>query len=84
MKLAWSVRAWEDHVYWQGVDRKQVKRINALVKSALRTPFEGIGSPEPLNHELQGFWSRRIDREHRLVYSHFENELLIVACRYHY
>lgn len=84
MKLAWSKRAWDDYVYWQQADKKQVKRINALIKSALRTPFDGLGSPEALKHELQGFWSRRIDREHRLVYSSSESELLIVACRYHY
>lgn len=84
MKLAWSKRAWDDYLYWQQTDKKQVKRINALIKSALRTPFDGIGGPEALKHELQGFWSRRIDREHRLVYSSSESELLIVACRYHY
>jgi len=84
MKLAWSKRAWDDYLYWQQTDKKQVKRINALIKSAMRTPFDGMGSPESLRHELQGFWSRRIDREHRLVYSFSESELLIVACRYHY
>lgn len=84
MKLAWSKRAVDDYLYWQQTDKKQVKRINALIKSALHTPFDGIGSPEALSHELQGFWSRRIDRERRLVYSSTESELLIVACRYQY
>jgi len=84
MKLAWSTRAWNDYLYWQKTDKKKLKRINTLIKQILRNPFEGIGNPEPLKHELQGFWSRRIDKEHRLVYSYIEEELLIVACRYHY
>ncbi len=84
MKLAWSSRAWDDYLYWQKTDKKKLKRINTLIKDSLRNPFEGIGNPEPLKHELQGFWSRRIDKEHRLVYSYTEEELLIVGCRYHY
>ena len=84
MKLAWSTRAWNDYVNWQKTDKKKLKRINTLIKETLRTPFEGIGNPESLKHELQGFWSRRIDKEHRLVYSCTEEELLIVGCRYHY
>lgn len=84
MKLAWSATAWKDYLYWQKTDRKKLDRINILIRDALRDPFEGIGGPEPLKHELQGFWSRRIDREHRLVYSYSEKELLIVACRFHY
>jgi toxin YoeB len=84
MKLAWSTRAWEDYLYWQKVDKKKLKRINTLIKEIMRNPFEGIGNPEQLKHELQGFWSRRIDKEHRLVYAYTEEELLIVACRYHY
>jgi len=84
MKLAWSSRAWNDYLYWQKTDKKKLKRINTLIKETLRDPFEGIGNPEPLKHELQGFWSRRIDKEHRLVYSYTEEELLIVGCRYHY
>ena len=82
MKLAWSTRA--DYLYWQKVDKKKLKRINTLIKEIMRNPFEGIGNPEQLKHELQGFWSRRIDKEHRLVYAYTEEELLIVACRYHY
>ena len=84
MKLAWSSRTWNDYLYWQKTDKKKLKRINTLIKDSLRNPFEGIGKPEPLKHELQGFWSRRIDKEHRLVYSYTEEELLIVGCRYHY
>jgi len=84
MKLAWSSRAWNDYLYWQKTDTRKLKRINTLIKDSLRNPFEGIGNPEPLKHELKGFWSRRIDKEHRLVYSYNEEELLIVGCRYHY
>lgn len=84
MKIAWSSRAWNDYLYWQKTDNNKRKRINTLIKESLRDPFEGIGNPEPLKHELQGFWSRRIDKEHRLVYSYTEIEILIVACRYHY
>ncbi len=84
MKLAWSSRAWNDYLHWQKIDKKKLKRINTLIKESLRDPFEGIGNPEPLKHELQGYWSRRIDKEHRLVYSYTEEELLIVGCRYHY
>ncbi|TVQ42907.1 MAG: Txe/YoeB family addiction module toxin [Saprospirales bacterium] len=84
MKLAWSNRAWNDYLYWQKTDKKKLKRINTLIKDAVRDPIDGIGNPEPLKHDLLGFWSRRIDKEHRLVYSFTEDELLIVACRYHY
>lgn len=84
MKLAWSIRAWNDYLYWQKTDKKKVKRINLLIKESIRNPYAGMGSPESLKHELRGYWSRRIDKEHRLVYSYTEKELLIVACRYHY
>ena len=84
MKLAWSITAWNDYLYCQKTDRGKLKRINTLIKESLREPFEGIGNPEPLRHDLQGFWSRRIDKQHRLVYSCSTEELLIVACRYHY
>ena len=84
MKVAWSLRAWNDYLYWQQTDKRKLKRINALIRETLRDPFEGIGIPEQLKHELRGFWSRRIDKEHRLVYSCTDVELLIVACRYHY
>lgn len=84
MKLAWSLTAWNDYLYWQKTDRKKLIRINKLIKETLRNPQEGIGNPEQLKHELQGYWSRRIDKVHRLVYVFSNDELLIVACRYHY
>ena len=84
MKLIWSSISWEDYLYWQKVDKKMVKRINQLIKSAMRTPFEGIGKPEALKGDLQGYWSRRITSEHSLVYKFEERQLLIAACRYHY
>ncbi len=84
MKLAWSTNAWNDYLYWRKTDKKKVKRINLLIKESIRNPFGGMGNSKPLKHELQGFWSRRIDKEHRLVYSYTEDELLIVGCRYHY
>ena len=83
MKLAWSSRAWNDYVHWQQTDKRKLKRINLLIKETMRDPIDGIGNPELLKHDLQGFWSRRIDKEHRLVYSVDQNEILIVACRYH-
>ena len=84
MKLIWSTSAWEDYLYWQKVDKEHVKRINELIKSAMRTPFEGIGKPEALKGDLKGYWSRRITSEHRLVYKYEKNSLMIAACRYHY
>ncbi|AWP35381.1 Txe/YoeB family addiction module toxin [Pantoea eucalypti] len=84
MKLTWSAEAWEDYLYWQDTDKKTVKKINELLKDASRTPFEGKGKPEPLKHNLAGFWSRRITAEHRLVYAVTEEALLIASCRYHY
>ena len=84
MKIAWSNRAWNDYLYWQKRDKIKLKRINILIKESLRNPYSGMGNPEPLKHELKGFWSRRIDKEHRLVYGHSEEELLIVGCKYHY
>ncbi len=84
MKLTWSTSSWEDYLYWQKVDKKIVKRINELLKSCMRTPFEGIGKPEALKGDLQGYWSRRITSEHRLVYKYEKEQILIAACRYHY
>ncbi|MCW2481351.1 Txe/YoeB family addiction module toxin [Candidatus Symbiopectobacterium sp. NZEC135] len=84
MKLTWSEEAWEDYLYWQDADKRMVKKINALIKDVLRTPFEGKGKPEPLKHNLSGFWSRRITEEHRLVCAIAESAILIAACRYHY
>jgi len=84
MKITWTLTAWKDYLFWQTTDIKKMKRINELIKATLRDPFQGIGNPEALKHDLQGYWSRRIDSEHRLVYSFENNELLIIACRYHY
>lgn len=84
MKLIWSTTSWEDYLYWQKVDKKIVKRINTLIKSCMRTPFEGIGKPESLKGDLRGYWSRRITSEHRLVYKYENDQLWIAACRYHY
>ena len=83
-RLVWTAAAWEDYVWWQGQDRKTLKRINLLIADVLRQPFEGIGKPEPLRENLSGFWSRRIDDTHRLVYAVAANDLVIIACRYHY
>ncbi|UII21900.1 Txe/YoeB family addiction module toxin [Fulvivirga ligni] len=84
MIITFTENAWEDYLYWQQVDKKMIKKINALIKGIQREPFEGIGKPEPLKYDLAGFWSRRIDQEHRLVYQVNDGELLIYACRYHY
>jgi toxin YoeB len=83
-KLAWTDEAWEDYMYWQGQDRKTLKRINQLIVGAMREPFEGIGKPEPLRENLAGFWSRRIDDTNRLVYAVEDEYLTIISCRYHY
>ncbi len=84
MKLIFAEQAWEDYLYWQTHDKKNLKKINSLIKEIKRTPFEGTGSPEPLKHNWSGFWSRRITREHRLVYAVTDDEVLIAQCRYHY
>lgn len=83
-RLLWTAAAWGDYVWWQGQDRKTLKRINLLIQDARRHPFEGIGKPEPLRENLSGFWSRRIDDTHRLVYTVERDALAIIACRYHY
>ena len=83
-KLQWDFDAWEDYLYWQTQDKKTLKRINQLIKDTCRSPFDGIGKPEPLKGNLSGFWSRRIDEEHRLVYVVEEDMLLIISCRGHY
>jgi toxin YoeB len=84
MKIIFSQNSWEDYTSWQFEDKKILKKINDLIKDIQRTPYEGLGKPEPLKYDLAGFWSRRIDREHRLVYQVIGNELLIYSCRYHY
>ena len=82
--LAWTDEAWKDYVYWQGQDKKTLKRINRLISDTKRTPFEGIGKPEALKENLSGFWSRRIDETNRLVYAVTDVHLTIISCRYHY
>ena len=82
--LQWDIDAWEDYLYWQVQDKKNLKRINQLIKEICRTPFEGLGKPEPLKGNLTGFWSLRIDEKHRIVYAVEENAVLIISCRGHY
>ena len=84
MTLSWSDNPWEDYLYWQETDTKVLKRINTLIKEIQREPFKGIGKPEPLKHNWTGYWSRRINREHRLVYKATKQALFIAQCRYHY
>lgn len=84
MKITFSQNSWEDYLSWQTEDKKIIKKINELIKDIQRTPFTGIGKPEPLKYDLSGLWSRRIEREHRLVYQVRGDELLIYSCRYHY
>lgn len=82
--LAWTKEAWSDYLYWQGQDKKTLKRINKLLSEAQRSPFTGIGKPEPLKESLSGFWSRRIDESNRLVYAVDVKQLTVISCRYHY
>lgn len=84
MKLTFSTKAWEQYLYWQTTDKKILKRINLLIKDIQRTPTEGVGKPEPLKHGLSGYWSRRINDEHRIVYKQQGDTILIAQLRYHY
>lgn len=84
MKIIFAERAWEDYLYWQRSDKQTLKRINELIRDIMRNGHEGIGKPEPLRHALAGYWSRRIDDEHRLVYRIEGNAVLIAQARYHY
>lgn len=84
MNITFTTDSWDDYLYWQKNDKKILKRINQLIKEIKRSPFEGIGKPEPLKFQLQGCWSRRIDQEHRLVYEVNDNTILIIGCRFHY
>lgn len=84
MKIVFADNAWEEYLYWQKTDKKILNRINELIKAINRTPFEGIGKPEPLKHTLAGFWSRRINDEHRLVYKIENQAILIAQCKLHY
>ena len=84
MKPIFSENAWEDYLYWQKTDKKLLNRINKLIKETKRQPFEGVGKPEPLKHGLAGYWSRRINDEHRMVYKVTDDALLLAQLRYHY
>lgn len=84
MIKAWTDDAWEDYVWWQGQDRKTLRRINQLIRDIDRDPFGGIGKPEPLRHEYSGLWSRRIDQANRLVYEIANDTIVIYSCRDHY
>ena len=83
-RLTWTHEAWSDYLYWQGQNKKTLKRIHKLIDATLREPFEGTGKPEPLKENLTGFWSRRIDDANRLVYAVNDEALTIISCRYHY
>ena len=84
MKLIFAEQAWEDYLYWQQTDRKVLERVNTLIRDIQREPFSGIGKPEPLKHAFAGYWSRRINDEHRIIYKVRDDSLLIAQLRYHY
>lgn len=84
MRIVFSLTSWEQFEYWLKHDKKMVIKINKLIKDISRTPFEGIGKPEPLKHQYQGYWSRKIDDEHRLIYSFSDEDIYIISCRFHY
>lgn len=84
MKITFSSKAWENYLYWQQNDKAMLKRINAVIKDIERNPFEGLGKPEPLKHGLSGYWSRRINDEHRFVYKVVDDNLFVAQLRYHY
>jgi len=84
VKIIFSTQSWEDYLYWQRTNKRVLKRINALIQDISRTPYKGKGKPEPLRHALSGYWSRRINEEHRLVYRVKEDSLFIAQLRYHY
>lgn len=83
-KIAFTPGAWEDYEYWANQDVKILRRINRIITEILHTPFKGVGKPEPLKGQMQGCWSRRIDQEHRLVYTVEDGQIIILQCRYHY
>jgi toxin YoeB len=84
VNLVFSAESWEEYLYWQETDPNTCKRINLLIKDMMRTPYRGVGKPEPLKHALQGYWSRRITSEHRIVYRKIGDQILIAQLRYHY
>ena len=84
MRIIFTENAWADYTFWKSENRKLSKRIDTLLKDICREPFSGLGKPEPLRCDLSGFWSRRIDDEHRLIYTVEEDDVIVLACRYHY
>ncbi len=84
MKLTFSSEAWDDYLFWQKTDKQILKRINLIINDIVRSPHDGIGKPEPLKHALSGYWSRRINDEHRIVYKVLDDQVLIAQLRYHY
>lgn len=84
MKYIFTDESWDDYLYWQQTDKKILKKINYLLKDIARSPYEGIGKPEPLKHKYSSYWSRRIDLEHRLIYKVEGQNILIAKCRFHY
>lgn len=84
MKFVFVEESWEDYLFWQKTNKKNLNRINLLLKDISRHPFDGIGKPEPLKHKYSGFWSRRIDNEHRLIYRVVDDKIQIAKCRHHY
>jgi toxin YoeB len=84
MRYIFTDESWEDYLYWQQTDKKKLKKINDLLKEITRSPFDGLGKPEPLKHQYAGFWSRRIDEEHRLIYKYEDDTILIAKCRFYY
>jgi toxin YoeB len=88
MRLVWTRQAWDDYLYWQATDPKILRSINEVIKDIRRNPFQGLGKPEPLRHDLHGWWSRRITGEHRLIYrvsgKNETQQIEIASCRYHY
>uniref|UniRef100_UPI004049065D Txe/YoeB family addiction module toxin n=1 Tax=Fulvivirga sp. TaxID=1931237 RepID=UPI004049065D len=84
MEVLFLDQGWEDYLYWQSHDKKVLNKINSLLKDISRNPFDGLGSPEPLKHDLSGYWSRRIILEHRLVYRVLDGQIRVIQCRYHY
>ncbi|MBC7653542.1 MAG: Txe/YoeB family addiction module toxin [Oligoflexus sp.] len=84
MRFIFVEDSWEDYLYWQKIDKKILAKINEFLRGISRIPFSGIGKPEPLKHKYKGYWSRRINDEHRLIYKIYEDEIIIAKCRFHY
>ena len=84
MIASFAEKGWEDYLYWQKIDKRVSQRINLLIKEVKRHPFTGMGDPEPLKHNWSGYWSRRVNREHRLVYRYTDETIIVVQCLYHY